>query len=85
MMQHIGLLLNLLQIVTLLHSCFAVDFYRVLGVGRRASPKEIKKAYRQKSLEFHPDKNKAEGAAEKFAEISRAYEVLSDDEKKRDL
>lgn len=60
----------------------AADFYKLLGISRDATPKEIKKAYRQKSLEFHPDKNKEEGAAEKFAEIARAYEVLSDEEKK---
>lgn len=60
----------------------AVDYYKLLGVSRDATVKEIKKAYRQKSLEFHPDKNKDEGAAEKFAEIARAYEVLSDDEKR---
>ncbi len=59
------------------------DFYKLLGISRRATSKEIKKAYRQKSLEFHPDKNKAEGAAEKFSEIARAYEVLSDEEKKQ--
>jgi len=84
MMQHKGLFINFLQILTLLtiNLCYAVDFYKVLGVKRRATHKEIKKAYRQKSLEFHPDKNKQEGAAEKFAEISRAYEVLSDDEKR---
>ena len=60
----------------------AADFYKLLGVSRDATLKEIKKAYRQKSLEFHPDKNREEGAAEKFAEIARAYEVLSDEEKK---
>lgn len=60
----------------------AADFYQILGLSRDATAKEIKKAYRKKSLEYHPDKNKEEGAAEKFAEISRAYEVLSDDEKK---
>jgi DnaJ-class molecular chaperone len=60
----------------------AVDYYKLLGVSRDATLKEIKKMYRQKSLEFHPDKNKEEGAAEKFAEIARAYEVLSDEDKK---
>mmetsp|Transcript_13172 Transcript_13172/g.36383 ORF Transcript_13172/g.36383 Transcript_13172/m.36383 type:complete len:380 (-) Transcript_13172:838-1977(-) len=58
------------------------DFYDLLGISKNASLKDIKKAYRRKSLEFHPDKNKEEGAADKFAEIARAYEVLSDEEKK---
>jgi len=58
----------------------AEDFYKLLGISRRATNKEIKKAYRQKSLEFHPDKNKAEGAADKFAQINRAYEALFNDE-----
>jgi DnaJ-class molecular chaperone len=53
-----------------------------LGIKRSATQKEIKKAYRSKSLEYHPDKNKEEGAAEKFAEIAYAYEVLTDEEKK---
>mmetsp|Transcript_38237 Transcript_38237/g.92524 ORF Transcript_38237/g.92524 Transcript_38237/m.92524 type:complete len:377 (+) Transcript_38237:61-1191(+) len=60
----------------------AADFYKLLGISRNASQKEIKKAYRQMSLKFHPDKNKEEGAADKFSEIARAYEVLSDEEKK---
>lgn len=62
----------------LLSSC-AADYYKILGIKKSATPKEIKKAYRAKSLQYHPDKNKEEGAAEKFAEISRAYEVLTDD------
>lgn len=72
-------ILYFLALITLAHS---EDFYKLLGVSRRATHKEIKKAYRQKSLQYHPDKNKEEGAAEKFAEIARAYEVLTDEEKK---
>lgn len=60
----------------------ATDFYRLLGISRDATAKEIKKAYRQQSLAYHPDKNKEDGAAEKFAEIARAYEVLSDEDLK---
>jgi len=60
----------------------AEDFYKLLGISRKATNKEIKKAYRQKSLEFHPDKNRAEGAADKFSEINRAYEALMDEEKR---
>ena len=73
---------SFLQVFALLAVAQAVDFYKVLGVSRDATTKEIKKAYRQLSLQYHPDKNKEEGAAEKFAEVARAYEVLSDEEKK---
>jgi len=78
-MNFIYALFNLCVIVALTS---ATDYYKLLGISRRATSKEIKKAYRQKSLEFHPDKNKSEGASDKFAEIARAYEVLSDDSKK---
>lgn len=61
----------------------AQDFYKLLGLKRNATPKEIKKAYRAKSLEFHPDKNKEEGAADRFSEIAYAYEILTDEEKKQ--
>lgn len=74
--------LRVLQLFAYFSAVHAADFYKLLGISRDATHKEIKKAYRQKSLEFHPDKNKEEGAAEKFAEIARAYEVLSDEEKK---
>jgi|UPI000581AFDC DnaJ-class molecular chaperone len=74
--------LRLFQLYSLLAVTQSVDYYRLLGVSRRASPQEIKKAYRQKSLEHHPDKNKDENAAGVFAEINRAYEVLADDELK---
>lgn len=60
------------------------DYYKVLGVPRDASLRQIKKAYREMSLKYHPDKNKGnEEAARKFAEINNAYEVLKDDEKRR--
>lgn len=70
------------QLASLLAVVYA-DFYKTLGVKRSATTKEIKKAYRQLSLKYHPDKNSEEGAAEKFAEIARAYEVLADEEKKQ--
>lgn len=58
------------------------DLYEVLGLGRGASPAEIKKAYRQLSLKYHPDKNPSDDAASRFAEVASAYEVLSDEEKR---
>lgn len=58
------------------------DLYDVLGLGRSASPSEIKKAYRQLSLKYHPDKNPSEDAATRFAEVASAYEVLSDEDKR---
>lgn len=58
-----------------------VDFYTVLEVGHDASPEEIKRSYHRLALKYHPDKAGPEGAA-KFKEISVAYEVLSDPQKK---
>ncbi|KAK7167125.1 hypothetical protein R3I94_001507 [Phoxinus phoxinus] len=58
------------------------DYYRVLGIEKGASDEEIKKAYRKQALRFHPDKNKAAGAEDKFKEIAEAYDVLSDSKKK---
>ncbi|KAL6079652.1 DnaJ (Hsp40), subfamily A, member 4 [Balamuthia mandrillaris] len=56
-------------------------FYELLGVGPEASPADIKKGYRKMAMEFHPDRNP--DAGDKFKEISMAYEVLSDPEKKQ--
>ncbi len=57
------------------------DYYETLGVGRDASPEEIKKAYRRLAKQFHPDRANG-GDAEKFKEATEAYEVLSDREKR---
>lgn len=58
------------------------DYYEVLGVSKSASADELKKAYRKLALEWHPDRNKAANANEKFKEINEAYAVLSDAKKK---
>eukprot|EP01012_Entosiphon_sulcatum_P065117 TRINITY_DN93982_c0_g1_i1.p1 TRINITY_DN93982_c0_g1~~TRINITY_DN93982_c0_g1_i1.p1 ORF type:complete len:344 (-),score=74.94 TRINITY_DN93982_c0_g1_i1:65-1096(-) len=58
------------------------DFYKILGVERNATPGEIKSTYRRLAIQFHPDKNPSPEAAEKFKEISVAYAVLSDPNKR---
>lgn len=60
------------------------DYYEILGVSRGASAEEIKKAYRQKAVKYHPDKNQGDKVAEeKFKEATEAYEVLTDARKKQ--
>ena len=58
-------------------------YYDILGLSTNANPNQIKKAYIAKAKEFHPDKNKAPDAEQKFKDISKAYSILSDPEKKK--
>jgi curved DNA-binding protein len=59
------------------------DYYKTLGVDRKATPDEIKKAYRKLAMKYHPDRNKGnKDAEEKFKDINEAYEVLGDKQKR---
>ncbi|CAI5760668.1 unnamed protein product [Candida verbasci] len=80
-MRFITYLLSLLLFIT-----FAIckkDYYQILGVEKTSSEKEIKSAYRQLTLKYHPDKNNDSKAHDKFIEIGEAYEVLSNKEKRK--
>src|ERR1700739_5084820 len=59
------------------------DYYEILGISKSASQDEIKKAYRKVAMQYHPDRNPGDKAAEeKFKEAAEAYEILSDTEKR---
>src|SRR6516164_6474155 len=59
------------------------DFYQLLGVPKNASAEDLKKAYRKLAMQFHPDRNAGDKAAEqKFKDISEAYDILKDDQKR---
>ncbi|XP_074074472.1 dnaJ homolog subfamily C member 16 isoform X1 [Macrotis lagotis] len=74
----------LIVLVLILQILSALDFdpYRILRVSRTASQADIKKAYKKLAREWHPDKNKDPGAEDKFIQISKAYEILSNEEKR---
>ena len=59
------------------------DYYEILGVSREASEEELKRAFRKLALEYHPDRNKEDNAADKFKEINEAYQVLADPAKRQ--
>ncbi len=59
------------------------DYYDILGVSKNATAAEIKSAYRKLALQYHPDRNKTKEAESKFKEVTKAYEVLSNEEKRK--
>jgi curved DNA-binding protein CbpA len=59
------------------------DYYKILGVSKTATEKEIKKAFRKLAIKYHPDKNSDPDAEKKFVKIAEAYEVLSDPQKRK--
>jgi DnaJ-class molecular chaperone len=83
-MRHVLCLVSLC-LLAISVSAFEADdnYYKILGVSRSATVKEIKKAYHKMSLEYHPDRNKSPNARDKFATIAEAYEVLKDQDKRQ--
>lgn len=78
----LNVVLSLLLLIVIVEA--GRDFYKILGVSRKANTNEIKKAYRKLAKELHPDKNKDDpNASEKFQDLGAAYEVLSDADKRK--
>ena len=71
------------QLVTPIFEILMSDHYAALGLASSATLADIKKAYRQKAAFYHPDRNDAEDAAERFRAVQSAYDVLSDDDKRQ--
>lgn len=61
----------------------STDYYKTLGVSKAATAEELKRAYRKLAVQYHPDKNKSKEAEEKFKEINQAYEVLGNEQKRK--
>lgn len=59
------------------------DYYEILGIGRDADNRQIRKAFKKLALQHHPDKSKEKDAQEKFLKINKAYETLKDEEKRK--
>lgn len=72
-----------LLLLLLIHAAESKDLYKILGVEKNASQRDVQKAFHRLSLKYHPDKNPSKSAQEKFSEINNAYEVLSDEEKRK--
>ncbi len=80
--------MRLFSLILLLHTLAPTilcgdDYYQILGIGRDASNREIRKAFKKLALLHHPDKSKEKDAQEKFLKINKAYETLKDEEKRK--